>query len=229
MNIFENKNIILVGNAPGLSITEIVDQNSFFSPSDFFVTFNRLSPLNQASVWGCGQILPDDYFSQEFILYDKNTNPTPPNCKNSFGYDAEMYQGENPDPAQQWITDLIHEIDNTIPLSGLIAIKFFLMQPIKSLYIFNFDFYLRQDKNEEYYLPFNDDSHRLWPQREWLKKIKLRQRDNIWHPPHKIFFDDILHEVLDNNYPQEKIEYSFKAILGVVQIIMKPLGVADEL
>jgi len=80
--------------------------------------------------------------------------------------DFNIYNKPGPHgPDLAWCNVFCREL-NTMPLTGIMAIRHLTLQPIRSLYITGFTFYAENGK-----IPERRDSHDLRPQVEWLQNL----------------------------------------------------------
>lgn len=125
-------------------------------------------------------------------------------------YSGACYQFENTLGFDtEWMNTLSHELGSR-PLTGIAAIAFVLMFPIRELFITGFDFYYSRFG----FIPWEIPGHLLHAQVEWLAK---RAKNNS-----RIIIDSTLREVCFDSEKLEAVQRSESLWF------VKPLGLSQK-
>lgn len=156
-----NKSVSIVGNASDANMIAAHQR-------DVVVGVNSLNFNYHGMFWG-STVTNFPLKPQQFLVYNRLCI-VPEALERCSGviqipYTSEMYMGLNPRaPEEEWLNAFSHSL-GTNPLTGILAIAYLLRFPIKELFITGFTFY----KDGNGVIPYQRDSHLIWPQLSWLR------------------------------------------------------------
>jgi hypothetical protein len=129
----------------------------------------------------CEDALPNKKVWYAMINRADNLNVWARHCEFLFTFDRERTIKPKADYRDEWLNTFQHQINDN-PLSGMIALRWFTLLPVKSIYVSGMDFY-NDDKHlidsNNYIYPHHIPTQRQWARELWRTDLRVQYSPHL--------------------------------------------------
>lgn len=118
---------------------------------------------------------PDKPIWMAFINRADNIDLWAKSVTHLFTFDRERTIKPKQDYRDEWLNTFQHQINDN-PLSGMVALRYFSLLPVKSIYVSGMDFYCSHPEyfdSPEYIWPHHIPTQRTWARELWRTDLRV--------------------------------------------------------
>lgn len=97
---------------------------------------------------------------------------------NLFTFDRERTTKPKQDYRDEWLNTFQHQINDN-PLSGMVALRYFTLLPVKSIYVSGMDFYSGEGLTTDYIWPHHIPTQRTWARELWRTDLRVNYSPHL--------------------------------------------------
>lgn len=127
--------------------------------------------------------IPDSKICMAFVNRVENIKDWYNCTDNLFSFDRTRTIKPKPDYRDEWLNTFQHQINDS-PLSGMIALRWFTLLPVRSIYVSGMDFYSDEESahlydDAEYIYPHHIPTQRQWARELWRTDLRVNYSPHL--------------------------------------------------